>query len=68
MPDQMEATKELNGSMLFLSIVVTIATIASISISVIQLPPEKMGTGLMIEGILIVLIVISGIITKKWMK
>jgi hypothetical protein len=61
-------TKWFNASIFFLSMVVTIAAACAIAVAVLALPSDKIWTGIAIEGLFIVLIIVTGFLTKRWFK
>jgi hypothetical protein len=58
----------LNKAILFLTIVVTIATVCSLAITVLALPSDKIVTGIWIEIFFIITILISAYLTNRWVK
>jgi disulfide bond formation protein DsbB len=66
--DAEKQAKWFNASMLFLSLVVTIATACAIAVAVLALPSDKIWTGIGIEVLFILLIIGTGFFVKGLFK
>ena len=68
MIDTVDSTKVLNARILFLTVVVTIATVFSLGVAVLALPSDKILLGIAAEVIFVITIPIIYYLTKPMLK
>jgi hypothetical protein len=68
MTEQIDPTKVLNARIFFLTVIVTIATVCSLGVAVLALPPEKFMMGIIAELVLIATIPITYHLSNQMLK